>query len=206
MSTKSIARLIVLVLLTSFVGMSDLARAQSRDSNSQLHLGQDNSVSQNVRNEFLSRLKDYRSMAHRKESAFKEYAQTAESLNELRQEQKKADDLFATLRSKYISATVIPKEAATQIFQLDVQRAGLSNSINFASILADLSIEEYDLLSRLEDVESGYKGKAISKLDYEAEERRLTGELSQIRIAKELESLRYKLVDGLIRIERVLGR
>jgi hypothetical protein len=67
MLTKSTSHIAVLVLMASFVGLPDLVLAQSRDSSPQLIPGQERSEAESVRNEFLSRLRDHRSVDFRKE-------------------------------------------------------------------------------------------------------------------------------------------
>lgn len=64
----------ILVLITSFVGFTDLAGAESRDSNPPPVPRLETFEVESIKNEFLSRLKEYRSVAYRKESVNKEYA------------------------------------------------------------------------------------------------------------------------------------
>ncbi len=69
-----------------------------------------------------------------------------------------------------------------------------------------LSVEEYDVLSRLEEVERGYKAKAISKVDHITEEKRLREELFHLHLVRQVDQLELRLTDGLCRIERQLNR
>lgn len=201
MLTKSTSHLAVLVLMTSFVGLPELVSAQTRDSSPQLIPGQERSEAESVRNEFLSRLRDHRSVEFRKESVSKEYAKLAKGLNELQQKNEKMESEFEALRSQYESATVIPRDIVHRISILDNQRDQLSRLIKSAGFQMNLLVEEYDVLSRLEDVERGYKAKAIPKVEYVSEERRLREELFQLRIVRQLDQLELRLTEGLSRIE-----
>jgi hypothetical protein len=132
----------------------------------------------------------------------KEYAKLAKGLNELQQKNDKMDGEFEALRSQYESATVIPRDIVHRISILDNQRDQLSRLIMFAGFRMDLLVGEYDVLSRLEEVERGYKAKAIPKVEYVSEERRLREELFQLRIARQLDQLELRLTEGLSRIEK----
>lgn len=111
---------------------------------------------------------------------------------------------MAALRSKYSSAAIIPHEMAARVSLLETNRDQLSRVIKSIDFSMNLLVEEYDVLSRLEETERGYKAKAIPKVDYVSEERRLRDEPFQIRIARQLDQLKWQLSEGLSRIEKKL--
>lgn len=203
MLTKTASPLAFLVLITPF-GFPDLAEAESRDSNPPPVPRLETFEVESVKNEFLSRLKEYRSVAYRKESVNKEYARLVNVRNELQREDEEVESEMAALRSKYSSAAVIPKDIAHHVSLLDTQRDQLSRLIKSIDFSMNLLVEEYDVLSRLEETERGYKAKAIQKVDYISEERRLRDELFQIRIARQLDQMKWQLSEGLSRIEKKL--
>ncbi len=206
MLTKSTDWPIILVLITSFIGSSDLVRAQSRDSNPQPIPRLDTYEAESVRNEFLSRLKDYRSIAFRKDLIIKQYAKLTKTLTEFQQKNEKIEVELEALRSQYEPAATIPKTVAYRVSDLDSQRDQLYRLIKSVGFQVDLLVEEYDVLSRLEEIEKGFKTKSIPKADHIIEERRAKEELSQLRIARQLDQLEWQLSQSLSRIEKKLQR
>lgn len=205
MLTKSTARLIVLVLVTSFAGLPDLTSAQSRDSNPQPIPRLEADEVERVKNEFLGRLKDHRSVAHRKESVLNEYARDANLHNELQKEYEEIESEMAAIREKY-SGRVMPDVIVDRIPFLDIKRSELSRAMKSVGLGKTLLVEEYDVLSRLEETEKWFRTKAIPKTDYITEERRAREELFQLRIAKQLDQLEWQLSQSLSRIEKKLQR
>lgn len=202
MLSKAVSLLAYPVLLISFVGLQDLAEAQSRDSNPVPRL--ETYETESVRNEFFTRLKDHRSVEYRKESAIKEYSRLEKILNDFRQRKEKTDSEIEALRSQYESATIIPAVESYRIARLDSQRNQMSRLIKSARFQMDLLVEEYDLLSRQEEIGKGYKTKQIPKVDYISETSRVREELFQLRLIRHLDQLETGLAEGLGRIERTL--
>ena len=95
------ASLLAFLVLYSVLGFPDLAGAESRDSNPPPVPRLETFEVESVKNEFLSRLKEYRSVAYRKESVNKEYAKLGNVRNELQQENEEVESEMAALRSKY---------------------------------------------------------------------------------------------------------
>lgn len=206
MLPKSTSHLTILVLITSLIGFPHLASGQPRDSSLQPVPVQERFDPQNVSSEFLSRLKDHRSVVLRKESVSKRYAQIEKFLKDSQQRKEEVDRKLATINSTYDSAQDFPDHVVDQLSVLAPRSKILSIWVQSGTALLDLLVEEYDVLSRLEEVEKKYKAKAISKLDYVSEERRLAQELSQLGIARQLEDLSLRLADGLHDIESKLNR
>lgn len=204
MPTRFTSYLTFTVLITSFIGAPDLASAQSSDSSPQPIPGQKRADPQNVRNEFLSRLKDHLSVAHRKEAVINEYARRAEDLKALQQEMVQVQGEIESLESKWGKASSIPRDAANHVIRLGTRRQELSDSMSSNRVQMELLVEESAVLSRLEEVEREYKAKAISRVDYVSEERQLRQELLQLRMARQVDQLREGFTSGLVRIERKL--
>lgn len=204
MLTQSTARLIVLVLITSFVGLSDLASAQSHDSNPQPIPRLEEHETEKIKNEFLGRLKDHRSLAHRKQSVINQYVRYTNIHNEQQKEHEEVESELSALQKQYASAGTMPREVAHHVARLANKQFGLTSMVELLDLGMSLSLEEYDVLSRLEEVEREFKAKTLSKADYRAEERQLRERLFQLRLAERLGFLEWQLSEALRRIERRL--
>jgi hypothetical protein len=191
-------RLALLILLSLSIAPLDLALAQSLNSTGQRIIpATERTDSESGSSEFLSRLKDYRSVALRKESVSKEYARLEMILNASLRVKEKVDGELAAINSRYGSAQELPDQIVDRISLLAPKSENLSNQVNSRTLQLELLVEEYDVLSRMEEAEKKYRAKAISKPDYVSEKRQLMQELSQLRIARQVEDLGLRLADEL---------
>jgi hypothetical protein len=206
MLTKSTARLIVLVLMTSFVELSDLASAQSRDSNPQPIPRLEEYETEKIKNDFLGHLKDHRSVAYRKESVISKYVRDTNLHNEMQKEYEEVESEMSAIREKYNGAVTMPNGIVDRTHHLDMKRHELTSAKSLLAIRMTLWVEEYDVLSRLEEAEREFKTKTLSKADYRSEERQLRERLFQLRITSQLGQLEWQLSQSLSRIEMKLPR
>jgi len=96
----------------------------------------------------------------------KEYSRIENFINSSRQRKEEVDGELAAMKSRYGSAQHLPDEVVDRISTLAPESAKLLNWIKSGTLLLDILVEEYDVLSRMEEAERKYKAKAISQLDY----------------------------------------
>ncbi len=114
MLTKATARLIALAFMILIWGLSNVASAQSRDSNSQPIPRLEEHESEKITKEFFGRLNEHRSVAHRKQSVINEYARGTNLNNELQNEYEELQSQISAIQEKY-SAGTMPEAAKIQL-------------------------------------------------------------------------------------------
>lgn len=202
MLTKSVARLVILVLLPSFVELSELALAQSQNPDPQPTPRLEEYETEKIKDEFLGRLNDHRSLAHRKQSVINQYVRYTNIYEGQQKKREEVENELSALRNQYTSAETIPRHAVIRVAHLDNNLFGMLSMLELLELRMSLSVEEYDVLSRIEGAEREFKNKALSKADYRAEERQLRERLFQLRLAERLGFLEWQLSEALRRIEQ----
>jgi hypothetical protein len=141
-----------------------------------------------IRESFFSHLNDLKSIAKRKEFLLNNYMGLTEAIQKLetvkaenqeelaslvRQNEQGKRDIFSTAKIKRLRAT----------------GRRLENEALSLTIFSEHCVEEYLVLSSLEELEAKYKAKSLSKADYLQERRDLMAELAyakQHRLLKDL--------------------
>ncbi|MBX3349099.1 MAG: hypothetical protein KF747_10175 [Nitrospira sp.] len=202
MLIQSTTRLGILLLMASFVELSDLASAQSHNPDPQPTPRLEEYETEKIKDEFLSRLKDHRSLAHRKQSVINQYVRYTNIYKEQEKEREEVASELSTLQKQYASAGTMPNLTVIRVAHLDNNLFGILSMLELLELRMSLSLEEYDVLSRIQEAEREFKNKALSKTDYRAEERQLRERLFQLRLAERLGFLEWQLSEALRRIEQ----
>lgn len=152
------------------------------------------------REEFLSRVTELRSLAKRKEALVSSYAGLAQLLKEVQSEAEGIETELSAMKSD--KNPDIVKIARGR--RLLIRSRIFSKLKDSGQFYMDLLVEEYDILSRLEELEAGYKAKAITKGDFASENRGLKEELFRLKTARQLHGLETGLIEGLGQLEEQL--
>lgn len=152
-----------------------------------------------IREEFLARLADRRSLAKRKEALVAAYGDRVHLRKEFQDHLDKLDSQIASLQSDSLS------RSPSQHYQLQLlhsRRRQLQNQLTHIYHAMGGLVAEYDVLSRMEELESSYKNKGITKADFTSEDRGLREELDHVAAERQMGYLREDVMDGLAEIER----
>ena len=156
-----------------------------------------------VREEFFGRLTDLRSLARRKEAVITQYAGLAQALKESQPVAEEIETKISAIRRSSKNRDATPSEIS-QVGFLDITGRAHSKSQYSAQFHMACLVEEYDILSRLEELQAGYKTKAITKGDLASENRGLKEELFHLKTAQQLDRLGLDLMEELGELEKRL--
>lgn len=152
-----------------------------------------------IREEFLARLADMKSLAKRKEALVVAYGDRVRLRRKFQDHLDKLESQIASLRSEALSPS------PSQRYQLQSLRSRtrqLQNNVTHNHHSMDSLVAEYEVLSRMEELENSYKAKGITKADFTSEDRGLREELAHLNAERQMNYLKEDVMDGLAEIER----
>lgn len=149
--------------------------------------------------DFSGHLAEFRSLAQRKDAVEKEYVRLAQIMRDVQLEQAKVDAEIKGLQSRGIN-----HENANHTLRVAVERDLLVLSRTSAKAMLDFLVEEYDILSRLEELDVMRKANAITASEYLSENRSLREALFHQASSRQLERLNMNLNDRLLELRRGL--
>ena len=115
--------------------------------------------------------------------------------------QDKLEVQIASAEAKGPSATLGDRQ---NLLHLRATARQLQNHINYNRIHMDSLVAEYDVLSRMDELESNYKAKGISKADFTSEDRSLREELDHVNAERRMNYLGEDILEGFAHIESQL--
>lgn len=152
-----------------------------------------------IRKEFLAKVAEVSSMARKKEALIEAYGEVARLRKKFQDYLDKLDSQITSLRSAAISPS------PGQRYQLQIlssRTREFQYKLNQNHFLLDSLVAEYEVLSRMEELENSYKTKGITKADFTVEDRNLREELAHINADRQTIYFREDLIVALVEIER----
>lgn len=151
-----------------------------------------------IQEEFSAKLTEMRSIPKRKDALVAVYGELARLLTNFKDHIDKLDAQISTVESKGASATLSDRQHILLLRAMARQR---QQHLNYTRIHMDSLLAEYEVLSRMAELERSYTAKEITKADFTTESRSLREELSQVTAERRMNSLGEEIMDGFAHIE-----
>lgn len=172
--------------------------AQNQESNSASVPFGEADLNGGIRDAFLAKLAEMRSITKRKDAAMAMYGELARVRRDFKNHLHKLDLQIESVESKGPSSTLSERQHLLHLRALARQ---IQHHINYNGIHMDSLLAEYDVLSRVAELESSYKKDEITKADFAMESRALRGELAQVNAERRVNSLGENIMEGFAHIE-----
>ncbi|MBX3120959.1 MAG: hypothetical protein KF806_04105 [Nitrospira sp.] len=191
---------IALLMILGYASISPLPLWAESQSNPALSAPPAESHDQaEIRKEFLAKVAEASSIARKKEALIEAYTQEAYLRNKLQDHLEKLESQTTSLRS----AAVSPSPGQRYQLQIFLTRTReFQYRLTQNHFLMDTLVAEYDVLSRMEELEGSYRSKGITKADFAVEDRNLREQLAHIHADRQMNYFREDLVVELVEIER----
>ncbi len=158
-----------------------------------------------IREGFMARLLEIRSIEKSKDAVMSRFGDLVRFGRNLQDRLGKLEGQIISLESKASAGGLSQSELNHQQVLLNSKRTH-QNHVTNNIIHMDSLVAEYDVLSRMEELENNYKAKGIAKADFTSEYRGLKEELAHIQKNRQMIYLREDLMNELVAIKNQMIR